>query len=64
MWLYNPMAIDRRKNPQKLVTIPRGMAEEITEYRYDNRLPSDTAAIRQLLRIALDTEKQRERSGI
>lgn len=60
MWLYNFMAIDRSKNTQKIFTISKDMADELSEYRHGRRISSEAEAIRQLLRIALDVEKKED----
>lgn len=47
------MAINKEKTVQKLISMPRELAEKISDYRYDNRLPSEAEAIRQLIKLGL-----------
>ena len=54
------MAIDKNKNTQILVTTPNDLKEEIENYQFDNRLPSRTAAIVELIRKGLDINNDKE----
>jgi len=54
------MAIDKSKNTQILVTMPNQLKEEIENYQFDNRLPSRTAAILELIQKGLDHENKKE----
>jgi hypothetical protein len=47
------MAINKETTVQKLVAMPRELAERISEFRYDNRLPSEAEAIRRLIEAGL-----------
>ena len=47
------MAIDKDKNTQILVTMPWRLKEGIEDYQFNNRLPSRTSAILQLIREGL-----------
>ncbi|WP_173402552.1 hypothetical protein [Kozakia baliensis] len=47
------MAINKEKTVQKLIAMPRELAEEVSKFRYDNRIPSEAEAIRRLLTKAL-----------
>jgi len=40
-----------------LLRVPTELYAEIEDYRWKNRLPSNTDALRQLLRFGLDAEK-------
>lgn len=51
------MAINKETTVQKLIAMPRELAEKVSEYRYDNRLPSEAEAIRQLIQKGLEVEK-------
>lgn len=54
---FTGMAINKEKTVQKLISMPRELAEEISNYRYDNRLPSEAEAVRQLIKRGLKKEK-------
>lgn len=51
------MAINKQTTVQKLVAMPRSLVEKISEYRYDNRLPSEAEAIRRLIQRGLESEE-------
>lgn len=46
---------------RKLVSLPPALAERVIDYRFRRRLPSETAAIRELLEKALDAADREER---
>jgi hypothetical protein len=48
---------------RKLVSLPPALAERVTDYRFKRRLPSETAAIRELLEQALDQAEREERKA-
>jgi hypothetical protein len=39
---------------RKLVSLPPELAERVTDYRFERRLPSELAALRELIEKALD----------
>lgn len=48
---------------RKLLAMPADLAERITAYRYDRRIPSESEAIRRLIKAALkrhEAEKRHE----
>jgi len=47
------MAVNPETTVRKLVSMPRGLVDQIQDYRYRNRIPSEAAAIRRLLEKAL-----------
>jgi len=47
------MAINKETTVQKLIAMPRELAEKVSEYRFDNRLPSEAEAIRRLIQRGL-----------
>lgn len=47
------MAIDSEKNIQILVTMPIELKKDIEDYQFENRVPSRTAAILELIRKGL-----------
>ncbi|BCI68075.1 hypothetical protein AAJCM20276_26990 [Acetobacter aceti] len=51
------MAINKETTTQKLIAMPKSLAEKVSEYRYDNRLPSEAEAIRRLIQIGLEASK-------
>jgi metal-responsive CopG/Arc/MetJ family transcriptional regulator len=42
-----------------LMVMPRSLVEAIDDYRFGNRVPSRSEAIRRLLAAALEAERQR-----
>ncbi|GAN61621.1 hypothetical protein ACI01nite_24860 [Acetobacter cibinongensis] len=58
MGYFTYMAINKEKTVQKLISMPRELAEEISNYRYDNRLPSEAEAVRQLIKLGLEKRKK------
>jgi hypothetical protein len=52
------MAIDQSKNAQILLTIPHELKEKIEDYRFENRIQSRNAAILELIKTALELNKQ------
>ncbi|MCG0993912.1 hypothetical protein LHT11_01685 [Acetobacter indonesiensis] len=53
------MDINKEKTVQKLISMPRELAKEISNYQYDNRLPSEAEAeaVRRLIKIGLEKKK-------
>jgi hypothetical protein len=45
---------------RKLVSLPPALAERVSDYRWRRRLPSETAAIRELIEKALDAADREE----
>ncbi|GBQ46530.1 hypothetical protein [Komagataeibacter europaeus] len=52
------MAINREKTTQKLVSMPKEMAQAIADYRFANRLPSEAEAIRRLIAKGLEASEK------
>lgn len=52
------MAINKKTTVQKLIAMPRPLAEQVNDYRYDNRLPSEAEAIRRLIQRGLEAEHE------
>jgi len=52
------MATDATYPVKKLVNLTEVQAQQITTFRYDERLPSDNEAIRRLIELGLDTAQQ------
>jgi hypothetical protein len=52
---------------RKLVSLPPKLAERVADYRFERRIASETAAIRELIEKALDAaereQQKRERKG-
>ena len=48
------------KNPKILMTLNRDLIDKVDDYRYENRIPSRSEAIRRLLNEAL---KKYEKKG-
>ncbi len=55
------MSIDKSKNTQVLVTMPKELKCEIEDYQYSNRIPSRTAAILELIQKGIEQDKERAR---
>jgi hypothetical protein len=51
------MAPDFTFPVKKLVSFTEELARQITEFRYDQRLPSDNEAIRRLIELGLEAAK-------
>lgn len=51
------MAINREKNTQKLISMPKELVQEIENYRFENRIKTESEAVRQLIRLGLETSK-------
>jgi len=51
MWLNNFMPT---KNPTITMIFPDELLEKVEDYRYENRIPSRTEAIRQLIEMGLE----------
>lgn len=47
------MAIDKDKNTQVLLTITKELLEKIEDYQFNNRIPSRSEAIRELIEKGL-----------
>lgn len=45
--------------PRKIYDIDEDLIRDIQEYRFENRIPSETEAARRLLRAGLDAERER-----
>lgn len=54
------MAIDYDKNTQILVTMPKELKEEIEDYQFENRFPSRTSAILDLIEKGLNHDQKKE----
>jgi metal-responsive CopG/Arc/MetJ family transcriptional regulator len=48
------------KKPQILLTVDEDLLKEIEDFRYKNRIPSRSEAMRQLIREALKKYKKRK----
>jgi hypothetical protein len=46
---------------RKLVSLPPALADRVVDYRFRRRLPSETAAIRELIEKALDAAEREDR---
>jgi len=58
MGYFTYMAINKETTVQKLIAMPRELAEKVSEFRYDNRLPSEAEAIRQLIQKGLNSSEK------
>lgn len=56
--ILSSMAIDK---PRILLTLPPELLEEIDDYRYENRIPARSEAIRLLLKKALKKYKKSQK---
>jgi metal-responsive CopG/Arc/MetJ family transcriptional regulator len=48
------------KKPQVLLTLDEELLERIEDYRYENRIPARSEAIRKLLRKALNIDDKED----
>ncbi|WP_367159913.1 hypothetical protein ABUE34_12770 [Kozakia baliensis] len=51
------MAINKEKTTQKLVSMPKEMAQAISDYRFAHKIGSEAEAIRRLIKIALEAQE-------
>ncbi|GAA3722993.1 hypothetical protein GCM10022378_11320 [Salinicoccus jeotgali] len=51
------MAVDKEKNRQVLVTFTNEQLKRIEDYQFENRIPSRTEAIRDLVDKGLESAK-------
>ena len=54
------MAIDKNINTQILLTMSHTLKDEIEDYQFENRIPSRTAAIIELIEKGLEYDKKKE----
>ena len=57
------MAKPKTMATRKLVSFPAPLAQAIEDFRYTNRIPSDSEAIRQLVEVGLGKAKRAAPSG-
>jgi len=48
------------KKPQVLLTLDEELLERIDDYRYENRIPTRSEAMRRLIRKALGVDKKKK----
>ena len=48
------------KKPQVLLTLDEELLERIDDYRYENRIPTRSEAMRHLIRKALGIDKKKK----
>ena len=63
MGYFTCMAINKETTTQKLIAMPKSLAEQVSEFRYDNRLPSEAEAIRRLIMLGLEVSR-RDNNGV
>jgi len=49
------------KNPKILITLNKSLIEKVDDYRYENRIPSRSEAIRRLLTEALKKHEKKQK---
>lgn len=52
------MAVNPETTVRKLVSLPKEVAKEIEDYRFENRIKTESEAIRQLIKIGLEAFKK------
>lgn len=53
------MAINPETTIRKLVSLPRDLVREIEDFRFAERIGTESEAIRRLIRVGLDAERKR-----
>lgn len=48
------MAVDTEQNTRKLVTLPHDLVRAVEDYRFANRIKTESEALRLLIRAGLD----------
>lgn len=57
------MAVNPETTVRKLVSLPKEVAKEIEDYRFENRIKTESEAIRQLIKLGLEqTQKYPDES--
>ena len=51
------MARPKSMEARKMVSLPAGLAEQVEDYRFENRLKTEADAIRRLIQLGLETAK-------
>jgi metal-responsive CopG/Arc/MetJ family transcriptional regulator len=51
------MAINRDSGTRKLITLPHDLLREVDDYRFANRINTESETLRQLVRLGLDAAK-------
>lgn len=54
------MAINKETTVQKLISMPKELAEEIANYRFAHRFRSEAEAVRALIQKGLECEEGRD----
>lgn len=57
------MAVDKRTNKQILVTFPNELVEEIEIYWHENSLNNRSDAIRELIKMGLESGRRGDSNG-
>ncbi|MDN7354301.1 ribbon-helix-helix domain-containing protein [Acetobacter senegalensis] len=52
------MAVNPETTTRKLVSMPKELVQEIENYRFENRIKTESEAIRQLIKLGLDAFKK------
>jgi metal-responsive CopG/Arc/MetJ family transcriptional regulator len=52
------MAVNPETTTRKLVSLPHDLVKRIQDFRYENRIPSESEAIRLLIIRGLDQKQQ------
>jgi len=51
------MAVNPDTTVRKIVSLPKELWEEVSDYRFDNRLGTEADALRRLIQLGLDAAK-------
>lgn len=52
------------KKPQVLLTLDDELLERIEDYRYENRIPTRSEALRNLIKIGLKNDRRNQPEGL
>ena len=52
------------KKPQVLLTLDDELLERIEDYRYENRIPTRSEALRKLIKIGLKNDRRNQPDGL
>lgn len=57
------MAVNTETTVRKLVSLPRELLREVEDYRFAERIGTESEAIRRLIRLGLDAEQKRKQAA-
>jgi len=52
------MAVNPETTARKLVSLPHELVKQIQDFRFENRIPSESEAIRRLITVGLEKSQK------